>query len=243
MNPLQRQFKRFQFLTKPFQLFATRLAQSLDAVCHEFLQARHHIRVSCERFFDVHLSHLVQMGRLLELLSPEYRKNSEDLLKRYRAHLLVQLRRLRKIRLLLEILQREQLSTPLTRRGDDHRRLNLHIPPLGKELPERLEDLRLDLEDGIRLLATEVQDPPVEPRLQQGVLDPARVQGQRSLRPAHNLNLTRNNLNPPLRNLARNNCPPNKQHILLVETRKLLQDPSRSLRLGSSYLDNPTHVS
>src|SRR3989442_11668803 len=147
MNPLQRQFKRFQFLTKPFQLFATRLAQSLDAVCHEFLQDRHHIRVSCERFFDVHLSHLVQMGRLLELLSPEYRKNSEDLLKRYRAHLLVQLRRLGKIRLLLEILQREKLSPPLTCRGNNHGRLDFHITSLKKELPERLKDFRLDLED------------------------------------------------------------------------------------------------
>src|SRR5439155_5424097 len=183
------------------------------------------------------------MGRLLELLSPEYRKNSEDLLKRYRAHLLVQLRRLGKIRLLLEILQREQFGTPLTRRGNDHRRLNLHVVSLREEIAEGLENLRLDLEDGIRLLAPEVQDPPVQPRLQQSILDPARVQGQRGLRPAHNLDLTRNNLNPPLRNLARNNRPPNIQHILLVEPPNLLQDLCRSLRLGSSYLDNPTHVS
>src|SRR5207249_7401414 len=134
-------------------------------------------------------------------------------------------------------------GTPLTRRGDDHRRLNLHVVSLREEIAEGLEDLRLDLEDGIRLPAPELQDPPVQPRLQQRILDPAGVQGQRRLRPAHNLNLTRNNLNPPLRNLARNNCPPNKQHILLVEPPNLLQDPGRSLRLGSSHLDNPTHVS
>src|SRR5436309_8519218 len=183
------------------------------------------------------------MGRLLELLSPEYRKNSEDLLERYRAHLLVQLRRLSKIRLLLEILQREPFRTPLTRRGDDHRLLNLPVVALREEIAERPENLRLDLEDGIRLLAPEVQDPPVQPRLQQRILDPTRVHGQRSLRPAHNLNLTRNNLNPPLRNLARNNCHPNNQHILPVDTRNLLQDPGQSPRPGSSYLDNPTHVS
>src|SRR5438034_8608237 len=183
------------------------------------------------------------MGRLLELLSPEYRKNSEDLLERYRAHLLVQLRGLGKIRLLLEILQREQFATPLAPRGDDHRRLNLHVVSLREETAEGLEDLRLDLEDGIRLLATEIQDPPVQPRLQQRILDPARVQGQRSIRPAHNLTLTRTKLNPPLRNLTPNNRPANKQHVPLMEARKLLHDPSRSLRLGSSYLDNPTHVS
>src|SRR5439155_24302939 len=113
---------------------------------------------------------------------------------------------------------------------------------LREEIAEGLENLRLYLEDRIRLLAPEIQDPPVQPRLQQSILDPARVQGQRGLRPAHNLNLTRNNLNPPLRNLARNNRPPNIQHILLVEPPNLLQDPSRSLRLGSSYLNNPTHV-
>src|SRR5438046_10481935 len=116
------------------------------------------------------------MGRLLELFSPEYRKNSEDLLERYRAHLLVQLRRLGKIRFLLEILQREQLSTPLTRRGDDHRRLNLHVVSLREEIEEGLENVRLDLEDGIRLLAPEVQDPPVHPRIQQRILDSTRLQ-------------------------------------------------------------------
>src|SRR2546428_107925 len=118
----------------------------------------HHIRVSDERFFDVHLSHLVQMGRLLELLSPEYRKNSEDLLKRYRAHLLVQLRRLGKIRLLLEMLQREKLSPPLTCRGNNHGRLDFHITSLKEEHTERLNDLCLDLEDSIRPLSTQIQD-------------------------------------------------------------------------------------
>src|SRR5207247_2737786 len=159
------------------------------------------------------------MGRLLELLSPEYRKNSEDLLERYRAHLLVQLRRLGKIRLLLEILQREQFGTPLTRRGNDHRRLNLHVVSLREEIAEGLEDLRLDLEDGIRLLATEIQDPPVQPRLQQRILDPTRAQGQRSLRPAPNLNPTRNNFTPPLRNLTRNNRPQNNNQTLQSKTR------------------------
>src|SRR2546425_6662028 len=105
-----------------------------------------------------------------------------------------------------------------------------------------MEDLRLDLEDSIRLLAPKIQDSPVQPRLQQSILNPARVQGQRSLSPAHNLQLTRNNLNPPLRNLTRNNHPPNKQHILLVETRDLLQDLCRSLGLRSSHLNNTTHV-
>src|SRR5207302_7734147 len=119
---------------------------------------------------------------------------------------------------------------------------NLHITPLKKELAERLEDLRLDLEDSIRLLTTKIQDPPVEPRLQQRILNPPRVQGERSLSPAYNLNLTRNNLNPPLRNLTRNNHPANKQYILLVETRYLLQHLSRSLRLGSRHLNDTTHV-
>src|SRR5207247_11287893 len=113
------------------------------------------------------------MGRLLELFSPEYRKNSEDLLERYRAHLLVQLRRLGKIRLLLEILQREQLSTPLTRRADDHRRLNLHVVSLREELAEGLENLRTYLEDGIRPLAPTIQDPPAQPRLHQRIRDPS----------------------------------------------------------------------
>src|SRR5205809_8094864 len=182
------------------------------------------------------------MGRLFELLSPEYRKNGEDFLERYRAHLLVELRRLGKIRFFLEILQREQLSTPFTCRGNNHRRLDLHVTALQEELPERLEDLRLDLEDSIRLLAPKIQDPPVEPRLQQRILNPTRVQGQRSLSPAHNLQLTRNNLNPPLRNLTRNNDSPNKQHILLVYTRDLLQDLSGRLRLRSSHLNDPTHI-
>src|SRR6266487_3737545 len=152
----------------------------------------------------------------LDAVCHEYRKNGEDLLERYRAHLLVELRRLGKIRFFLEILQREQLSTPFTCRGNNHRRLDLHVTALQEELPERLEDLRLDLEDSIRLLAPKIQDPPVEPRHQQRILNPTRVQGQRSLSPAHNLHLTRNNLNPPLRNLTRNNDSPNKQHILLV---------------------------
>src|SRR2546427_9330906 len=242
LNSLQRQTQRFQILAQPFQLLTARLVHGLDAVSHEFLQDLHHIRIGRERFFNVHLPHLVQMGRLLELLSPEYRKNSEDLLKRYRAHLLVQLRRLGQIRLLLEILQREQLRTTLARGRYDHRRLNLHVVTLKKELPERLEDFRLDLEDSIRLLTPKIQDPPVEPRLQQRILNPPRVQGQRSLSPAHNLQLTRNNLNPPLRNLTRNNHPTHKQHILLVQTRDLLQDLSRSLRLGSRHLNNTTHV-
>src|SRR6266487_4628307 len=214
----------------------------LDAVSHKFLQDLHHVRISRERFFDIHLPDLVQMGRLFELLSPEYRKNGEDFLERYRAHLLVELRRLGKIRFSLEILQREQLSTPFTCRGNNHRRLDLHVTALQEELPERLEDLRLDLEDSIRLLAPKIQDPPVEPRLQQRILNPTRVQGQRSLSPAHNLQLTRNNLNPPLRNPTRNNRPPNKQHILLVEPRYLLRDLSRSLRLGSRHLNNTSHV-
>src|SRR5713101_801316 len=125
-------------MTQPFQLLIASLTYCLDTVGHEFLQNLHHISISSKRFFDVHLSHLVQMGRLLKLLSPEYRNNSEDLLKRYRTHLIVQLRRLGKIRLLLEILQREQFRATLTGRRDDHRRLNLNITPLKKELPEGL---------------------------------------------------------------------------------------------------------
>src|SRR6266446_3890149 len=137
LNSLQRQTQRFQILTQPFQLLTARLAHSLDAVSHEFLQDLHHIQIGRERFFNVHLSHLVQMGRLLKLLSPEYGKNGEDLLERYCTHLLVQLRRLGKISLLLEILQREQLSTTLTRRGNDHRRLDLHVVALKEEPAER----------------------------------------------------------------------------------------------------------
>src|SRR5205807_10293873 len=132
------QGQQFQFLTKPFQFLTTSIVHGLDAVCHEFLSDLHYVRICRERFFNVHLSDLVQMGRLLKLLSPEYRKNGEDLLERYRAHLLVQLRRLGKIRLLLEILQREQLRTPFTSRGDYHWRLNLHVMTLKKELSEGL---------------------------------------------------------------------------------------------------------
>src|SRR5439155_19962545 len=127
------------------------------------------------------------MGRLFELLSSEYWKNGEDLLERYRAHLLVQLRRLGKICFFLEISQREELSTTLTRRSDDHGRLNLHVMTLKKELSEGLENLLLYLEDGIRLFAAKIQDSPVEPRLQQRILNTQRVQRQGGLRPAYNL--------------------------------------------------------
>src|SRR5207253_5819928 len=116
----------------------------------------HDVLVCGKRLFNVDLSDLVQMSGLLEFFCSEDRDNGEYFFERYRAHLLVELRRLGEIGLLLEILQGEQFSSSFACRSDYDWRLNLHVTTIDEECSEAGEYSRLYSECGSGFFASEV---------------------------------------------------------------------------------------